>query len=115
MKRITILGILALLVCLGSCKKSKPEEVSYEVTLLGATTWHGTYINESGQVVGITGAPSDWKYIFTNSHDLVAVSITVYPDGTDPLASASKKILVNGKQVALGVYGSSPQLQYQFP
>ena len=115
MKRFIMYGILAVLVCLGSCKKSKPQEVTYEVNLLGATTWHGTYLSENGQVVSITGAPSGWKYTFTNSKNLVIVSITTYADGTDPLASTSKKIYVNGKQVALGIYGSSPLLEYQFP
>lgn len=115
MKRFTFLGMLAVLVCLSSCKKNKPEEVTYEVLLLAATTWHGTYLNDQGQVISVTGATNGWKHSFTNTKRLSMVTMTAYPDGTEPLAGATMRIYVNGKQVATSNSVISPQVQYQFP
>lgn len=104
------------LISFSSCKKEATvDEVTYEVTLENSTTWHGAYLNKDAQVIGITGAPTNWNYTFKNTNNLIVVTLNAYSDGLGAGADANMKIYVNGTVVTSGKSSVSPQIQYQFP
>ena len=115
MKQLMVF-ILSCSLCMSSCKKeNKVDEVTYEVTLTNATTWHGGYLDENAQAVSVNAASTNWKYTFKNSNNLAAATIQAYADGTNSAKDATMKIYVNGSVVAQGKSSVSPQLQYIFP
>ncbi len=114
MKKIWLLLIVTF--ALTACKKEmSADEVTYEVTLVSSTTWHGSYLNENAQVVGITNVPSGWKYTFKNTNNLTVATLNAYPDGLSAGADCSMKIYVNGSVVVSGKSSISAQVQYIFP
>jgi hypothetical protein len=115
MRRLIVFGFLACLF-VSSCKKEKTvDEVTYEVTLTNASTWHGSYLDKDGQVIGITAAPNNWTYTFKNNNDLAAVTLQAYADGLSSSKDAVLKIYVNGSVVVQSISSVSPQVQYVFP
>ncbi len=113
MKSAIILFFSSLL--LFGCKKTTTNEITYEVTLVNSTTWHGSYLNERAEVVGITDAPSGWKHTFKNTNNLAVAQLNAYPDGIDDSIDAIMTIYVNGKIVASGLSSVFAQVQYIFP
>ena len=120
MKNIFCTLLLSLLLL--SCKKesvssvgSQVDDITYEVNLLNASSWHGSFMNEHAQVVGIDNAPDGWKYSFKNSNGLVVLNLVAYADGFATGADAYLKIYINGRVVASGYSSSSPQVQYVYP
>ncbi len=115
MKRL-IVYVFIVSLYLSSCTKEKQaDEVTYEVSLISSTSWHGAYLDKDASVVGITSAPNNWRYSFKNDNDLTVVTLQAYPDGTNPAADALMKIYVNGRVVVEGRSSIFPQVQYQFP
>ena len=117
MKKAILLSFIALTL-LFSCKKEKEisvDEVTYEVTLVNSTTWHGSYLNKSAQIIGITNAPTNWKHTFKNTNNLVVAQLDAYSDGLGVGADAYMKIYVNGTVVASGQSSISPRVMYIFP
>lgn len=115
MKQLMLFALLSILT-LSSCKKEPVvDEVTYEVTLTSATTWHGAYLNENAQVISMTSAPNNWKYTFKNDNDLAVATLQAYADGTSGTKDATMKIYVNGTVVVQGKSSVSPQIQYIFP
>ena len=111
-----MLFVLVTTLCIWSCKKDpKVDEVTYEVTLTNAISWHGAYLDESAHVIGVSAAPTNWKYTFKNDNQLTVATLQAYADGTSNTKDATMKIYVNGKVVAQGNSSVSPQLQYIFP
>lgn len=110
------LALFLLIVSSIACSKEKGvDEVIYEVTLINSITWHGSYLNENAQVIGVTNAPSGWRYSFKNSNHLVAATLTAYPDGLSASADCNLKILVNSSVVISGKSSISPMIQHIFP
>ena len=118
MKKVCVCILLLPIVFL-SCKKSSStpsiDEVTYEVTLVNATSWSGVYLNENAQVVNVPAAVSGWRYVFKNTNKLVVATLSAYPNGTSSLANATMRIYVNGTVVAEQKSLVTPQVQYQFP
>lgn len=115
MKQLMLFSLLSILF-VSSCKKEPAvDEITYEVTLINATTWHGAYLNENTQVISLTSAPNNWKYTFKNDNDLAVATLQAYADGTSGTKDATMKIYVNGTVVAQGKASVSPQIQYLFP
>ena len=111
-----ILFAAAFFIFLSSCKKEDSvDEVTYEVTLVNSNTWHGAYLNEDAQVIGITAAPNNWKYTFKNTNNLTVATLDAYSDGLGASADCNMKIYVNGSVVASGKSSISPRVQYVFP
>lgn len=96
------------------CKKESIDEITYEVTLTGSDTWHGSYLNENAQAVGVENVPSGWKYSFKNSRKIATVIVNAYPDGINETSESFMKIYVNGILVASAKSSISPQAQYIF-
>ncbi len=119
----TIILLLLTSTFFYSCKKAdlitatstaKIDEVTYEVDLQNATTWHGSFINEHAQVIGIDDAPNHWRYTFKNSQNLMVLNVTGYADGFTPGADAYQKIYINGSLVTSSYSSSFPQAQYVY-
>jgi Mycobacterium membrane protein len=115
MKQLMLFTLLTFLVVSSCTKEPQVDEVTYEVTLTSATSWHGAYLNEDAQVVSISTAPTNWTHKFKNNNELVAVTLQAYADGTSSTKDATMKIYVNGTVVAQGKSSVSPQIQYIFP
>lgn len=118
MKKKNLFWILSFLFFFTQCKKANDvvvNEITYEVTLINSTTWHGSYLNENAEVVGISNVPSGWKYIFKDSKQIGVATLNAYSDGVNLNADANMKIYLNGKIVATGKSSSSPTLQYLIP
>ncbi|MEO8769983.1 MAG: hypothetical protein ABI402_07855 [Ferruginibacter sp.] len=119
----TIIYLLMATSLFSACKKdeliignpsSKVDEITYEVDLQNATTWHGSFMNENAKVVGIDNAPNHWKYTFKNTQNLIVLNVTGYTDGFATGADAHLKIFINGSLVASSYSSSFPQAQYVY-
>ncbi|MBX9782605.1 MAG: hypothetical protein K2X48_04840 [Chitinophagaceae bacterium] len=107
---------LLVVTSLLSCKKvAKIDDVKYEITLISATKWHGAYMNENAEVVGVDNAITGWSYSFKNTKNLKAATLQAYPNGTNNNADCILKIYVNGTVVVSGKSSISPQVIYEFP
>ena len=114
MKKLVLL-LLATIVIVCSCKKDKKiDEITYEVTLSNSSTWHGAYVNENAQAIGVQNEVNNWKYSFKNVNDLSVAMLQAYADGLGTGADANMIIYLNGNLVASGKSSISPQVSYQF-
>lgn len=115
MKRLILLGLLISLFST-SCKKDiKVDEVTYEVTLINSTSWHGQYLDENANVVSVNNGANNWQYSFKNVNNLTMVLFQAYPNSTASNADVLMKIYVNGNKVAELLNSVFPQVQYYFP
>jgi outer membrane protein assembly factor BamB len=111
--------IMLLLFCaalFGGCsKETKPDQITYEVLLLNASTWDGSYLDQEARVVSVTNGPLAWEHKFTNDKGLSVLTLQAYPNGIHPQAEAVMKIYINDKVVVEGSSFNSPQVQYIYP
>ncbi len=110
-----LLVIFLIIFLIGCKKENKIDEVIYSVALINATTWHGSYLNENAQVVGVENAPDGWTYSFKNTNNLSTLQIDGYTDGFRNGADAFLIIKVYSLFVASGHSSISPSLSYVFP
>jgi hypothetical protein len=114
MLKVIIAVLLLFEICPSCSKPVVGDKIRYEVTLTGASTWHGSYINANAQIMGITNAPSGWKHEFRNTIGLTVLVLNAYADCMVVGCNALMKIYVNNNLVAEGWSSVTPQVMYVY-
>ncbi len=115
MKKTGVFALLFFYAFAITCNKPvDADKIRYEVTLTDAATWHGSYLNATAQVVGLTNANNGWKHEFRNTSGLIVLALTAYPDCIIPGCDALMKIYINNNLVAEGWSSVMPQVMYQY-
>lgn len=98
-----------------SCKKEpKVFEITYQVILLNATTWSGSYLDENGNIIDVTRQKSGWQYVFKDTKGLHALMLSAKPDTYNNYPDALMTIYVDGKRHASGSYQKDGYLSIPF-